>query len=63
VIDLGRKEFAAGLSFVAISRVRSLDDILFRHFTFNRLQNIKSCIRLKERIAAEEKLLEMEITV
>ncbi|GBC31310.2 ATP-dependent DNA helicase PIF1-like [Rhizophagus irregularis DAOM 181602=DAOM 197198] len=63
VIDLGRKEFAAGLSFVAISHVRSLDDILFRHFTFNRLQNIKSCIRLKERIAAEEKLLEMEITV
>ncbi|PKY61732.1 hypothetical protein RhiirA4_284382, partial [Rhizophagus irregularis] len=29
VIDLGRKEFAAGLSFVMISHVRSLNDILF----------------------------------
>ena len=28
VIDLEKKEFAAGLSFVAIFRVRSLDDIL-----------------------------------
>ncbi|POG71788.1 hypothetical protein GLOIN_2v1602684, partial [Rhizophagus irregularis DAOM 181602=DAOM 197198] len=33
VIDLGKKEFAAGLSFVAIFRVRSLDDILFKHFS------------------------------
>ncbi len=28
-IDLGSKEFAAGLSFVAVSRVRSLGDIIF----------------------------------
>ena len=34
VIDLGKKEFAADLSFIAIFRVRSLDDILFKHFKF-----------------------------
>ena len=37
-IDLGKKEFAAGLSFVAVSRVRSLGDILFRPFNFERLE-------------------------
>ena len=59
VIDLGKKEFAAGLSFVAISRIRSLDDILFKPFSFSRLQRIKNCKRLKERIAEEKKLTEM----
>ena len=63
VIDLGKKEFAAGLSFVAISRVRSLNDILFKKFTFSRLQCIKNCKRLKERIAEEKRLAEMETTI
>ena len=56
-IDLGSKEFAAGLSFVAVSRVRSLGDILFRQFTFERLQRIQNCRRLQERKAEEERLL------
>ena len=59
VIDLGKKEFAAGLSFVSISCVRSLDDILFKHFSFNRLDCIKNCRRLKERIKEEARLSEM----
>ena len=33
VIDLGKKEFAAGLSFVAISQVRTLGNILFSPFS------------------------------
>ncbi|EXX58878.1 ATP-dependent DNA helicase PIF1-like [Rhizophagus irregularis DAOM 181602=DAOM 197198] len=41
VIDLGKKEFVAGLSFVTIFRVRSLDDILFKHFSLNRLERKK----------------------
>ncbi|PKY28650.1 hypothetical protein RhiirB3_417283, partial [Rhizophagus irregularis] len=41
-----------GLSFVAIFRVRSLDDILSKHFSLNRLERI----RLKERIAEETRL-------
>ena len=58
-IDLGSKEFAAGLSFVAVSRVRSLSDIYFKQFTFERLQRIQSCRRLQERKAEEERLLSM----
>jgi ATP-dependent exoDNAse (exonuclease V) alpha subunit len=56
-IDLGSKEFAAGLSFVAVSRVRSLNDLCFRQFTFERLQRIKKSQRLQERKAEEERLL------
>ena len=56
-IDLRDKEFAAGLSFVAISRARSLNDICFNYFSFERLQRIKTCRRLQERKVEEERLL------
>ena len=58
-IDLGDKEFAAGLSFVALSRARSLNDIYFKQFTFERLERIKNCKRLQERKKEEERLLSM----
>ena len=58
-IDLGSKEFAAGLSFVAVSRVRSLNDIYFKQFTFERLQRIQSCRRLQERKKEDERLISM----
>ncbi|CAG8832125.1 2619_t:CDS:2, partial [Cetraspora pellucida] len=53
--DLGGKEFAAGLSFVATSRVRTLKDLLFKPFSFERLQRIKECKRLQERKKEEER--------
>jgi ATP-dependent DNA helicase PIF1 len=59
VIDLGDNEFTAGLSFVAISRVRSLEDILFKHFTFERIHRIKDSKRLSERKNEEERLVTM----
>ncbi|CAG8801089.1 15480_t:CDS:1, partial [Racocetra fulgida] len=36
-ISLGEREFSAGLSFVVVSRVRALSDLLFRPFNFDRL--------------------------
>jgi len=56
-IDLESKEFAAGLSFIAVSRVCSLSDIYFKQFTFQRLQWIQNCKRLHERKIKEEHLL------
>jgi ATP-dependent DNA helicase PIF1 len=56
VIDLGSKEFTAGLSFVAVSRVRSIGDLLFKPFDFERLRRIRECKRLKERKDEEERL-------
>ncbi|GBB86544.1 hypothetical protein RclHR1_12970007 [Rhizophagus clarus] len=55
-IDIGSKEFAAGLTFVAVSHIRSLSDIYFRQFTFDRLQRIKNSSRLQERKVEEERL-------
>ena len=41
VIDVGKKEFCVGLTFVAISRARCLTDLLFfPPVTFQRLNNI-----------------------
>jgi len=57
IIDLEHKEFAAGLSFVAVSQVCSLGDILFKPFSFERLQRIKNCKRMQERKVEEEWLI------
>ena len=59
IIDLGNKEFAAGLSFIAVSRVRSLNNIIFKTFSFDRLLRIKNQRRLQERKLEEEKLVSL----
>ncbi|CAB4431125.1 unnamed protein product [Rhizophagus irregularis] len=59
IIDLGDKEFTAGLSFVAVSRVRALEDLLFKPFSFERLQRIKDGKRLLERVDEEKCLVSM----
>ena len=56
-IDIGNREFAAGLSFVAVSRVRSLGDLYFKGFNFDRLVQNKNSRRLQERKLEEERLL------
>lgn len=59
IISLGEKEFAAGLSFVAVSRVRELTDLSFKTFNFERLQRIKDLKRVRERKEEEERLISM----
>jgi len=58
-IDFESKEFAVGLSFVAVSRVRLLNDVYFKQFTLERLQRIRGCSRSQERKNEEERLLSM----
>ncbi|RUS18789.1 hypothetical protein BC937DRAFT_88330 [Endogone sp. FLAS-F59071] len=55
------RKFAAGLSFVAVSRVRALRDLLFRPFSFERLKRIGKCKRLQDRKAEEERLLKLTV--
>ena len=48
VIDLGKKEFAAGLSFVAISRIPTLKNILFTPFHLKDssvIKIVRGCMR------------------
>lgn len=57
VIDVGRKEFSSGLTYVACSRVRRLKDLLFAApFPYARLLNLSKSTRLEERIQEDERL-------
>ena len=49
VIDLGKSELAAGCTFVAISRLKKLEDALCQPMTFERLLAIGRAKRLSER--------------
>ena len=57
VVDLGKKEFSAGLTFVACSRVRQFKDLLFvTPFPFQRVANLASSYRHSERLHEEKRL-------
>ena len=62
VVDIGRKEFSAGLSFVACSRVRHLTDLLLDPpFAFHRLANLANSHRLQERLLEDARLSSLQI--
>ena len=56
VIDLGKTERAAGCTFVAASRVRSLQNVVFQPMSFQRLQSIGKSKQLQQRLQEEERL-------
>ena len=61
VIDIGKKEFSCGLTFVACSRVRHITDLLFTPpFTFQRLSSLSNSQRLRERQLEDQRLLSMQ---
>jgi len=59
IVDLRDREFTAGLIFVAVSRVRTLEDLLIKPFSFERLQRIKDCKRLQKRKDEEKRLISL----
>lgn len=61
-IDLGRHEKTTGLSYVAISRVRKLDDLLIEPMSFERLTSIKKNKNLKYRLEEEKRLQYLAIS-
>ena len=63
VIDVGKKKFCTGLTSVACSRVRHLQDLLFcPPFPFQCLAGLASTGRLKERQEEDDRLLSLCIT-
>ena len=63
VVDIGKKEFSSGLTFVACSRVRHLSDLLFDPpFPFQRVANLAKSKRLQERLLEDARLLLLEKT-
>jgi len=60
VIDVGKREFSSGLTFVACFRVRRLKDLLFvPPFSFHWLTNMSKSNRLKERLQEDIRLESM----
>ena len=61
VIDVGKKEFSCGLTYVACSRVRQSTDLLFSPpFTFQRLSCLANSQRLRDRQLEDQRLLTMQ---
>ena len=58
-IDIGQTERTAGISYVAISRVKTLPSCIIEPMTFERLKSIKKSASLKFRIEEEERLNEL----
>ena len=56
VIDLGKSEVTSGLTFVALSRLRRLEDGLFQPMTYDRLKNIRKSKRFEQRLNKEKRL-------
>ena len=64
VIDVSKKEFSSGLTFVACSRVRRLSDLLFvPPFPFQRVANLSKSNRLKQRRDEDARLERMGSTM
>lgn len=60
-IDIGKKEFSSGLTYVACSRVRCLKHLLFTTpFTYQRLSNLSKSQRLQERITEDHRLQSLQ---
>jgi ATP-dependent DNA helicase PIF1 len=55
-VDIGQKEVSAGAAFVALSRVRRLNDIALRYFNFDRLASIGKSATAKSRKSEEARL-------
>lgn len=59
VVDIGRKENAAGLTFVALSRVKRLCDLLLIPFSKERFQCIGQNKNLVKRLHEDNRLCEL----
>ena len=63
VIDVGKKEFSAGLTFVACSHVRHLSDIMFNPpFAYQCVASLAKSMRLTERKVEDAMLCSIERT-
>ena len=56
-VNIGLKEFAPGLTFVALSRVKSIENLYLKPFSFERFQELECASNTRsDRLAEEERL-------
>ena len=58
VIDMGKKEFSLGLTFVALSRLRYYKDFIIKPDPLERLKKIKLSASLATRLAEECRIIQ-----
>ncbi|XP_066915540.1 uncharacterized protein [Clytia hemisphaerica] len=59
VVDLGKRESMDGLTYVALSRVRKLKDMVIESFPFERINKLSNSKSFKYRIQEEKRLKEL----
>ena len=59
MIELAKTERALGCSFIALSRVRSLQNVMLQPIAFQRLHFIGKTKQIQERIREEERLINL----
>ncbi|XP_066914898.1 ATP-dependent DNA helicase PIF1-like [Clytia hemisphaerica] len=59
VVDLGKKESMDGLTYVALSRVKKLSDMVIESFPFERINKLSEGKRFKFRVREESRLEEL----
>ncbi len=59
-IDLGKNEYASGLTFVALSRVKNFNNCIIESMSFERLQKCNKKKDIADRLTEEKRLLEVE---
>ena len=61
-VDIGDHEVSAGISFVALSRVRRLENLVLSAFSMDRLISLSRNQQIRDRKAEESKLLSLKST-
>ena len=59
VIDIGQRDFAPGITYVALSRVRNLDDCLIQSFDFQRIAHLNKSKTYKRRLIEDRRLAKL----
>ena len=59
VIDIGQRDFAPGITYVALSRVRNLDDCLIQSFDFQRIAHLNKSKSYKLRSREDRRLAKL----
>lgn len=60
---MGHSERVAGLTYVALSRVRKLSDLVIEPMTFDRLRSLQKTSNYKFRLIEEERLNTLAVTM
>ena len=60
VIDIGKKDIGIGMTYVALSRVKTIKGLFFKSKSFERFQKINDSLMLRLRKEAQDKLHQFE---